>query len=525
MNNQILLRLTRECSKWSLAMAVLFGMAACQQEDALLAESEKTVTETVVNTEALLTDFAEVLSKATYARQEVREFLKEEAVKQFDKNYDVLYALVRDKKIGEATFHDVLVEYSSEEEMDRIEAGLPLLNILIPEIAFFDINAANMDCEDAEIPVAISKEKVTSLYLNGVCEVDLEKGEVPDFHTFVVNENSRVIVTPATKGGKPTISFISPNYDGTQEIATTRAFAVSASTVGGKAIEAFKYFYQNASGKNSRALQRDYIYYGMTPNGGKGTLKRDVSEYISFIEVDPKAYFKIADQRVGAVYDDPYIKNESVSRKKKDFTEQELIDAMWTKGQYNFKVEIISASKTQPDLAYIPAGPAEIWKFNYERDYRHGTWFRKKKYTYKLTPENFEAKRYYLNPDWITFSTWDLSVESLYRHINFWEEDESVKTTYSYSYDLTKMNSQKIDGEFKFGLGTEKENVGVGIGISNTTTVSKTQEFKFERQDKDDNLGTKKIYFYDPIIDSKSGNDYLMHEYNTGFLRFGIAVK
>lgn len=28
----------------------------------------------------------------------------------------------------------------------------------------------------------------------------------------------------------------------------------------------------------------------------------------------------------------------SVSRKKKDFTEQELIDAMWTKGQYSFKV-------------------------------------------------------------------------------------------------------------------------------------------------------------------------------------------
>ncbi len=27
-----------------------------------------------------------------------------------------------------------------------------------------------------------------------------------------------------------------------------------------------------------------------------------------------------------------------VSRKKKDFTEQELIDAMWTKGQYSFKV-------------------------------------------------------------------------------------------------------------------------------------------------------------------------------------------
>lgn len=506
-------------------IVALLGMTACQQEDALLAENEKTGIETTVDTKALLTDFAEVLSKATYARREVREFLKEEAVKQFDKNYDVLYALVRDKKIGDATFHDILVEYSSEEEMDRIEAGLPLLNILIPEIAFFDINAANMDCEDAEIPVAISKEKVTSLYLNGECEADLEKGEVPDFHTFVVNENSRVIVTPATKGGKPTVSFISPNYDGTQSAALTRAVAVSASTVGAKVVEAFKYFYQDASSKNSRALQRDYIYYGMTPDNGNGTLRRGVSEYISFIEVNPKAYFKIADQRVGAIYDDPYLKNESVSRKKKDFTEQELIDAMWTKGVYNFKVEVITAPKTQPDVIYIPLKPEEIWKFNYERDYRNGTWFRKKKYTYKLTPDNFEAKRYYLGSNLVTFPTWDLSVESLYRHVNFLEEDESVKTTYSFSYDLTRMNSHKINGEFKFGLGTEEGHVGVGTEISNTTTIAKTQEFKFERQDGDDNLGSKKIYFYDPIIDSKSGNDYLMHEYDTGFLKFGIAVK
>ncbi len=34
-----------------------------------------------------------------------------------------------------------------------------------------------------------------------------------------------------------------------------------------------------------------------------------------------------------------------------------------------------------------------------------------------------------------------------------------------------------------------------------------------------------KIYFYDPIIESKSGNNYLVHTYDTGVVKFGLAVK
>lgn len=113
--------------------------------------------------------------------QDVREFLKTEAVKQFDKNYDVLYALVKDKKINGPTFRDILVAYSSEADVQDIEKNVPLLNILVPKIALFDIDPANMDCTDPEIPVAVSKEKTTSLYLNGECAADLEKGEIPDF--------------------------------------------------------------------------------------------------------------------------------------------------------------------------------------------------------------------------------------------------------------------------------------------------------------------------------------------------------
>ena len=51
--------------------------------------------------------FASILSKAVYQHKSLRDFLKTEALEQFDENYDVLYALVRDKQIGKQTFREI----------------------------------------------------------------------------------------------------------------------------------------------------------------------------------------------------------------------------------------------------------------------------------------------------------------------------------------------------------------------------------------------------------------------------------
>lgn len=66
---------------------------------------------------------------------------------------------------------------------------------------------------------------------------------------------------------------------------------------------------------------------------------------------------------------------------------------------------------------------------------------------------------------------------------------------------------------------------GISGEVSHSTTKTESKEYKFERQEADDNLGTTKIYFFDPIIDGKSGNDYLVHTYNTGIVTFGLAVE
>ncbi|MCM1150542.1 MAG: hypothetical protein NC209_08270 [Alistipes sp.] len=507
--------------------ATLFGMAACQKEEP--AENNRPTSESVSKNEALLSVFAEALSKATYNREDVREFLKEEAVKQFDKNYDVLYALVKDKEIGGSTFRDILVEYSSEAKIAAIEENIPLLNILVPKIAIFGIAAENMDCTDPEIPVAVSKAKTTSLYLNGECAADLEKGEIPDFHTFVVNENSRVIVDAITRSGEQTFRFISPNYDGSireDEEPQTRSTAMTASEVGSKAVMAYNYFYTSDSGSNSRTYQRDYIYYGITPANGNGTLNRLVSEYISFLEVDPKAYFKIADQKTGEAYEDPYIKANQTSQEKRALTNAELLDRMWTKGAYDFRFEIFSTNNEQPVIIYLPLRPDELWDFHIASSYRHSTWFRHSKYTYTIDPNKFTIKRVYLKNKQISFGKWDLSQEALERYISIYEEDKEARYETTVSHQVTKMTSWKVNGEIKFGFGKNSTTSGtVDGGVSGSTTKTETKAYKFERNEKDDNLGSIKIYFFDPIIDGKSGSNYLVHTYNTGYVSFGLAVE
>ena len=95
--------------------------------------------------EKYLVEFADILSKAVYDSEDVREFIKRESLKQFDKNYDVLYYLVKDENIGEKTFRDILISYSSIEDIEEIETNVPLLNIFVSKIAFFDIHPENLN--------------------------------------------------------------------------------------------------------------------------------------------------------------------------------------------------------------------------------------------------------------------------------------------------------------------------------------------------------------------------------------------
>ena len=57
-------------------------------------------------------EFALILSKALYDNESLRDFVQKEALKQFDKDYDVFYPSVRERIVaGGLTFRELLCRY------------------------------------------------------------------------------------------------------------------------------------------------------------------------------------------------------------------------------------------------------------------------------------------------------------------------------------------------------------------------------------------------------------------------------
>ena len=67
------------------------------------ASAKMPTTEAVVNKDSCMQLFSQILSKAVSQRQDVRNFLKAQALKKFDNDFNIFYPLVKNEKIGERT--------------------------------------------------------------------------------------------------------------------------------------------------------------------------------------------------------------------------------------------------------------------------------------------------------------------------------------------------------------------------------------------------------------------------------------
>ena len=93
---------------------------------------------------------------------------------------------------------------------------------------------------------------------------------------------------------------------------------------------------------------------------------------------------------------------------------------------------------------------------------------------------------------------------------------------------MTNVNSSKFNGDVKLELGLGKSSkltTDVSVEASSTNTTKETRTVSVVRQQGSDNLGSVRIYFYDPIIETKiSSMEYKVRTYNTGHVVFGISV-
>lgn len=233
--------------------------------------------------------FAEILSKAIYENIDLRSFIKDKAIQQFDNDFDVFYPILKNEEIGNSeTFRNILLRYTTEEELSNIERALPLLNIYVPDLSLFtNITPYNWDITDNQIPVTF-KENQTSkmlLYFNGEKSGEIPQNSIPGFHLLVVKNNERVIpVSINTRGIANNYQFIDKAFDGTnnkQHTTLTRSMSepdnidwLSEDIVDPIVKSAYEKMKENPS------LQRDNIYYGLTENNKEGSLNMNIDEYI-----------------------------------------------------------------------------------------------------------------------------------------------------------------------------------------------------------------------------------------------------
>lgn len=529
-----------------------------------------------------LVKFARILSKSVYNSEPLRLFLKKEALQMFDRNYDILYYPNRNKKIsGNLSFRDILVSNSSEKEILDIEKNFPLLNILVPRISFLDVFPEKLDVKDTEIPVAIENaENGIDLFLNGKKVDTFDSNEFPGFNVFVVNQNNRVVAsrmghTRSAQDSMWSYDFKSENYNGLIQTRVGNGnfnHNSRPSYLYKKAEAAFEAgFNKDDNTKNQIAFQRDYIYYGMTPNDSLGELNRSVTEYLSYMIVDPKKYFSISDEQTNYIEEDPHLRTKEIENKTDPLSREEVLKKMWTEGAYNFIFEISSSKSKESSKMPVPVFPDEIWDFKIKKSFKKGGWFHRDKYRYTIDPKEFTSKVYYFDPATVTFGKWNITEESIIRYISIYEEDSGADVTETSTESFSHVKSSNFKGDVKLGLGLGKiggkistADLGFSSEVNSSNTVTTTNTITIKRHQGDDLLGYKiPIYFYDPIIKSKRetlggvfdgssngsgfgghrgrslnhgsfGNgrrsdlyniQYEVHEYNSGSIRFGIDVR
>jgi len=499
-----------------------------------------------------LSEFAGILSKVIASNKDVRVFLKNESLKEFDKNTDVLYYLVSDEQIGDKTFRELLVEASSEEQISKIEKNVPLLNIYNVRVDPLEVYPENLDVEDNDIPVAVSMPDSTYLYFNGMREYGLAKGEVPGFNLFVVGLNSRVdakSIAFANNSRKlnnkghlrrtiaKNVMFKSANFDGRELNREIRKSAyVTDAYLEALVVQAYKIYNKTDNSLYQKAFQRDYIYYGITPTKQKGPLNNSVSEYLAYIEINPNAYFIIGDG--DKEKEDPHLIRSSYTKKKSALSTQDQIDKFWSQGAYNFKFEIIKSTQREAEVVYVPLRPDEIWNFNIKYEKKNATLLKHSKHTYKINPREFTAKSVCLN-NLVDLGKWDISKEALTRTVVISEVDGEEDITTENTYQVQKAKSRNFSGDNKVTVGLKINDIvnisteqNTSVSATNSTTTTQTIKVTTHYKKGSDELGKATIYFYDPIILSNISINSIkqihlnqLKTYNTGCVTFSIIAK
>ncbi len=463
--------------------------------------------------------FAKILVQALKSDPDLRAFIKEEALKQFDNDYDVLYQLVRDKEINKGeTLRTKLLKFTTEAELLKIENHLPTLTLFVPTLPNFNPETWNTASEIPSVAIANLDEKNTISLYTSEQEIVLKPNELPGFAVLVVKQNERV--RPKNKSEKRTLAstttldngannlsfeFIDAAFDGTKTPVTGKVVNREAAGPGNpNAIDQI-----NIDAYNSGVeWHRDHVYYGLTPTNPNGKFRNNYSEFItSFKFLTPNALGMIADQD-----GDPKPINGYGQGRWPGQSGQR--NPGWYDGNFEFRITVLINSKNglgNELVKIISVNPRDL----FDLQYRYVRRIYMKPYyldVYELSsviPKEF-------NPN-VELLPWDLENYGTAWKFIFYEIDNAQEVTNSFE------NTTTYAGNFSFEPSFNAiAKLGLKFGASATTTEKRTYAVKTTLTS--DFLGEATLSFDQPVIIGTSGSNYLTREITTGNI-LSISVE
>lgn len=481
-------------------------------------------------------EFAEILSKAISQDAELRKFIKEEALKQFDMDYDVFYPYVRDSKVNENnSFRELLLNYTSEERMEEIERVLPLLTIYVPDYSWVGaFSPEKWDTADNEIVVAVKDEEDLKILYNGETVGILDKNQFADFPLLVIKDNERLRVnTYNTKSGEGTYQFISDAFNPAYNVPQTKSwdyhyetvhdieepdYYLSASELDSRVIAAY-----NEYGDTPNRYHRDYIYYGITNEKSSGTYNSYYKEFIYKIKISEPTSGSLYDTTEGEFIDGNFPDSYEKKVEKNKYTIDELRNLDFRiEGKLELRVYAVLGNKngeiiTEEDTYNVAMEDLFDFEKIYvgERDTNVILW--RKKYTYSINPNCLVPKWYTLNKPLSigVGASWNLAETTPYikLRVEEWDQGETKSRTFTFGVSMTNnISSESTSNNIKTGYGT-------------STTTTQTLSYTYTYTNNSDVFGEDFIHFTDPIILSKENNKYKVNFYTFGDLEAIIIPK
>lgn len=535
---------------------------SCSKES--MGYSEESEIIAIWNEQDALRDFSIALSKVVSTNEDARALIKNESLRKFDNDYDVLFANIKDRNISEGkTLGDIVQAVLGEKaSIDDILSIVPTLTIYVTDVTWLDpdgFRADRWDTSDRRVSVTYlgAGKECEKLYANGSFIGRIEPYTIPGGPVLIVKKNERVRAKANTRAGVDDnpYEFIADAFNPACNKSETKGNNyytgpyswnwVEGQTPGEHAetmlismlnsinpdiIAAYEMFKDN-----EYALQNDYICYGMTPDSLQGRLKPNVHLRLVRFKIHPSAFESVVDE-YGI---DKHFSGKSWSTDDNgqgasaEPSVSTIYSKIWSDGRLEIHSDTYGLSGATQYLLnedVYNVGITDLFTINQQsiKRERWGStpikWYITWRYSITDRDATTLTEKWYYPANTADLPTWDLVNNSAF-YMRFTEHDSGATTNTQVMVTNKKANSFSFSGEGSVGVLIDSlpGTIKLGLGWSGSFEDSYSNTVTRSVSENDELLLGQLVQYTDNYITSRTGMvRYGVHSYNGGSFEFTV---